>query len=168
MTDDPAIEAAKEIDRKGASGAEAQRIALASDAEAKKAIGQATENIVNPMGSTMGLEPAKATDAGAAVREELAQQEAARQAAETAQELQVDAQGRTLARDLGGGAAPVSPFDAAEGTGAAVASARDVAADKTKAAYEARDAVPGAYDPSVANNLTENIRTRLNTGPGSA
>ena len=159
-TDDPAIEAQKEIMRKGASGAAAERIAKAADDEARARIGQATENIVNPM----GLEPAAATDAGAAVREELSAQEAKRAADEAAQAARVEAQGQTVAQGLGGGTAAASPFEAAEGTGAAVTAARNAAVARTRAAYTARDAVPGVFDPSVPRGLAEDIRGRLNAG----
>lgn len=103
--------------------------------------------------------------AGEVVQSELAAQEAARRAAQAAQVSQVAAQGDALARNLGGGAAPVSSvFDAAESTGAAVAARRDAALAARKAAYEARDAVPGTFDESVPRAMAEDIRTRLNTG----
>ncbi len=61
-------------------------------------------------------------------------------------------------------AAPVSALDAAEGTGAAVAARAAQAKAATKAAYQARDAVPGTFEESVPKGLAEDIRTRLNQG----
>ena len=103
--------------------------------------------------------------AGQLVQSELAAQAAAQDAARAAQVSRVGAEGETLARGLGGGAAPVSPFDAAEQTGAAVAARRDAKVAATKEAYKARDAVAGEFDPSVPRGLAEDIRARLQTGP---
>ena len=98
------------------------------------------------------------------VQSELAAQEAARAAAEASAISRVGAEGETLARGLGGGAAPASPFDAAESVGAAVAARRDAKVAATREAYKARDAVPGTFDESVPRGMAEDIRTRLNAG----
>lgn len=162
---DPAAQAEEEIIRRGARGGSAEAIARQADEAAKKALADATESISRSLDPT-GASPRTAPQAaGEVVQSELAAQEAARQAAQAAQVSQVAAQGDALARNLGGGAAPVSSvFDAAESTGAAVAARRDAALAARKAAYEARDAVPGTFDESVPRTMAEDIRTRLNTG----
>lgn len=240
QTLDPAIEARKEIMRRGAAGGDAEKIALQADDEARHAIEQASGNIGrsldpaasgdhyiihNPITATvpqrvqflrrgdstaimlpdrgiidvtnmakMGMsdeemiarslgnhldsnlpdlsqvkrvEPSARTApqaAGEVVQSELAAQAAAREAAAQQQALRVAAEGDSLARGIGGGAAPVSALDAGEGVGAAVAARRASAIERTKAAYKARDTVEGTFDESVPRGLAEDIRTRLNSG----
>lgn len=163
-TADPAVQAEEEILRRGARGASAEDVARQADQQAQAAVAEASGNITKSLDPT-GASPRTAPQAaGQVVQSELAQQEAARAAAATAQASQVGAEGESLARGLGGGAAPVSPFDAADSTGAAVAARRAASIERTKQAYKARDAVPGEFDPSVPKGLAEDIRGRLNTG----
>jgi hypothetical protein len=164
QTGDPAIEAEKEIMRRGARGTSAEAIAKQADDEARQAIGQAEGSIAASLDPTAAQARTAPVAAAEAVQNELAAQAAARQAAEAQAAAQVEAQGATLARNLGGGAAPVTPFDAAEGTGAAITKARNEKVAATQAAYKARDAVPGTFDESVPQGLAEDIRTRLNSG----
>jgi hypothetical protein len=162
---DPTAQAEEEIMRRGARGSSAEAIARQADEEAKKALEEATSGIaasLDPSGASPRTAPQAA---GQLVQSELAAQEAARAAAEASAVSRVGAEGETLARGLGGGAAPVSPFDAAEKTGAAVAARRAASVERTKQAYKARDEVPGEFDPSVPRGLAEDIRARLNTGP---
>jgi len=164
VTLDPAQQAEEEIMRRGGHGASAEAIAQRADEEARQAIEQARTGIgaqLDPTGASPRTGPQAAGDV---VGSELAARQQAEQAAAAARASQVDAQGRTLARDLGGGAAPVTPFDAAESTGAAVARQRDAAVARAREAYQARDAVPGAFDQSVPETMAEDIRARLNTG----
>jgi hypothetical protein len=161
---DPAVQAREEIIRRGAAGESAEAVAKAADDEAQRAIGQAREVIgsgLDPTGASARTAP---QDAGVAIQAELAQQEQARAAAEAVRGSQAQVEGAQLASDLAGGRAPVSPFDAAGNTGAAVAARRDAAVARTRAAYDARDAVPGTFDESVPQGLAEDIRTRLNSG----
>lgn len=161
---DPVAQAEEEIMRRGARGGSAEAIARKADEEAKAAVAQASENIsrsLDPTGASVRTDPHAA---GQVVQSELAARAAAEEAARAAQVLQVGAQGESLARGLGGGAAPASPFDAAEKVGAAVAARRDAKVAATKEAYQARDAVAGEFDPSVPKGLAEDIRARLNTG----
>lgn len=164
-TADPALQAEEEIMRRGARGGSAEAIARQADEEAKKALEEATSGIaasLDPAGASPRTAPQAA---GQLVQSELAAQAAAQDAARAAQVSRVGAEGETLARGLGGGAAPVSPFDAAESTGAAVTARRDAKVAATKEAYKARDAVAGEFDPSVPRGLAEDIRARLQTGP---
>ena len=163
-TGHPQTQAEEEIMRRGGRGQSAEEIARQADAAAQQAVSEASGNIGKSLDPT-GTSPTTAPqDAGQAVQTELAQQEQAKQAADAAKALQVGAEGQNLARGLGGGAAPASPLDAAEGVGAGVVAKRDAAVAATQAAYKARDAVPGTFDPSVPKGLAEDIRTRLNTG----
>jgi hypothetical protein len=167
QTADPAIEAEKEIMRRGARGESAEAVARRADEEAKAAIGEATESIsrsLDPAGASVRTAPVAA---GEAVQQELAAQEAARQAALAAQVSRVGVQGETLARGLGGGRAPVSPFDAAESTGAAVAARRNDKVAATRELYKARDAVEGTFDESVPQSMSEEIRRRVASGDAS-
>jgi hypothetical protein len=161
-TGDPVKQAQEEIFRRGEGAAE--RVAREADQDAEKALAEATEGIsrmMDPTGTSARTAPQAA---GQVVQQELAARAAAEEAARAAQVSQVAAEGESLARGLGGGAAPVSPFDAAETTGAAVARARDAKVAATREAYKARDAVPGTFDESVPQTLAEDIRARLNTG----
>lgn len=161
---DVVTQAEEEIMRRGGRGASAEAVARQADEEAQRAVAQASENIgamLDPTGASARTGPQAA---GQLVQSELAAQEAARAAAEAAQVSRVAAEGDTLARNLGGGAAPVTPFDAAERTGAAVTRARDAKVAATREAYKARDAVPGTFDESVPRGMAEDIRTRLNAG----
>jgi hypothetical protein len=176
-TADPAVQAEEEIMRRGARGSSAEAIARQADEEAKKALEEATSGIaasldpraVNPDVAVQALASPRTAPqaAGQLVQSELAAQAAAQDAARAAQVSRVGAEGETLARGLGGGAAPVSPFDAAEKTGAAVAARRAASVERTKQAYKARDEVAGEFDPSVPQGLAEDIRARLQTGPAS-
>lgn len=165
QTADPAIEAEKELARRGARGGAAEAVARQADDEARAAIGQAEGNIAASLDPTATAAATKPTAAADIVQQELSAAAAARQAAEAQQARQVAAEGQALSRDLSGGAAPVTPFDAAGNTGAAVTAARDAALARRKAAYAARDAVEGTFDESVPQGLAEDIRGRLNTGP---
>jgi hypothetical protein len=161
---DPVQQAEEEIMRRGGRGTSAEAIAKQADDEAQRAIAEASGNIgksLDPTGASARTPPQAA---GEVVQSELAAQAQAREAAQAAQATQVDAEGRTLLQGLGGGAAPVSPLDAAENTGAAVAARRDAKVTATREAYKARDAVEGTFDESVPRGLSEDIRTRLNTG----
>jgi hypothetical protein len=112
-------------------------------------------------GATVRTPPQSAADT---VSNELMVQQQATAAAEAQRAAQVTGEGESLARGLGGGAAPVSSFDAAETAGAAVTRARDAKVAATREAYKARDAVPGTFDESVPRGMAEDIRTRLNSG----
>jgi hypothetical protein len=163
-TADPVAQAEEEIMRRGARGSSAEAVARQADEEAQKALADATAGIsqsLDPSGAVPRTAPPAAAQA---VQSELAAQEAARAAAEASAVSRVGAEGETLARGLGGGAAPVSPFDAAERTGAAVAKARDAKVAATREAYKARDAVEGTFDESVPRGMAEDIRARLNAG----
>jgi len=163
-TADPVAQAEEEIMRRGARGASAEAIARQADEEAQKALAEASAGIsqsLDPSGAVPRTAPPAAAQL---VQSELAAQEAARAAAEASAISRVGAEGETLARGLGGGAAPASPFDAAESVGAAVAARRDAKVAATREAYKARDAVPGTFDESVPRGMAEDIRTRLNAG----
>lgn len=166
-TADPVAQAEEEIMRRGARGSSAEAVARKADEEAQAAVAQATENIsrmMDPTGASVRTAPQAA---GQVVQAELAAQEAARAAAEASAVSRVAAEGDTLARNLGGGAAPVSTFDAAESTGAAVTRARDAKVAATREAYKARDAVPGTFDESVPRTMSEEIRARVAKGDAS-
>lgn len=161
---DPRIQSEEEVMRKGGRGTSAEDIARQADQQAQQAVGEASGNIskmMDPTGSSASTAPQAA---GGAVQTELAAQEQARQAAAQAEALRVQNEGTTLAQGLGGGAAPASPLDAAEGVGSAVSAKAAQAKATAQAAYKARDAVPGAFDESVPKGLAEDIRGRLNQG----
>jgi hypothetical protein len=161
---DPIAQAEEEIMRRGGRGGSAEAIARQADEEARAAVEQASGNIaasLDPAAASARTAPQAAAEV---VQSELAAAAAARAAAEQQQALRVVSEGESLARGLGGGAAPVSPFDAAENTGAAVTRARDAKVAATREAYKARDAVEGTFDPSVPRGMAEDIRTRLNAG----
>jgi hypothetical protein len=164
---DPVKQAEEEIMRRGARGSSAEAVARKADEEAQKALAEASESIarsLDPAGTSARTAPQAA---GQVVQAELAAQEAARAAAEAAQVSRVAAEGDTLARNLGGGAAPASPFDAAERAGAAVTRARDAKVAATREAYKARDAVAGTFDESVPRSMSEEIRARAAQGDPS-
>lgn len=149
VSQDPRLQAEEEIMRRGGRGTSAEEIARQADQEAQAAIDQARGNIASSLDPTGQSARTAPQAAGEVVGTELAGQEQAQRAAQAARASQVGAEGTNLARGLGGGAAPVTPFDAAENTGAAVARAREAAINKTRAAYQARDQVAGVFDPSV-------------------
>ncbi len=174
---DPVVQAQEEIIRRGGRGESAEAIARRADEEAQRAVAEASGNIarsldpraIDPDAAVQALASARTApqDAGQAVQTELAAAAAARQAAEAQRAQQVAAEGEALARGLGGGAAPVSPFDAGEQIGAAVAARRDTKVAATKEAYKARDEVAGTFDPEVPQGLAADIRRRLATGDAS-
>lgn len=161
---DPIKQAEEEIMRRGGRGTSAEAVARHADEEAQRAVAEASGSIgrsLDPTGTSARTAPQAA---GEVVQSELAAQAAAAEHAAQQQALRVAAEGETLARGLGGGAAPVSPLDAGERIGAAVAGRRAASVERTKQAYQARDAVEGTFDESVPRGLAEDIRTRLNTG----
>lgn len=161
---DPRQQAEEEIMRRGGRGASAEAIAQQADEEARQAIDQARGGIASSLDPTGASARTAPQAAGEMVSAELAAREQAERAAEAARASRASAEGATLARGLGGGAAPVTPFDAAESTGAAVARARDAAVQRTREAYRARDEVAGAFDQSVPETMAGDIRNRLNSG----
>jgi hypothetical protein len=164
VASDPIKQAEEEIMRRGGRGTSAEAVAHQADEEAQRAVVEASGNIgrsLDPTGTSARTAPQAA---GEVVQQELGAQAAQQEAAAAARAAQVAAEGRTLSQGLGGGAAPISPLDAGERVGAAVASRRDAKVAATQAAYKARDAVPGTFDESVPRGLAEDIRTRLNTG----
>lgn len=163
-TADPAVQAEEEIMRRGGRGQSAEEIAKQADQQAQTAVSDASANIAKSLDSTGTNLRTAPQEAGGTIQSELTAQEQARQAAAQAQALQVGAEGESLARGLGGGTAPVSTLDAAEGTGAAVAQKAAQGKAATQAAYKARDAIPGTFDESYPKGLAENLRERLNTG----
>jgi len=166
-TADPAVQAEEEIMRRGARGASAEDVARQADQQAQAAVAEASGNITKSLDPTGASARTAPQAAGQVVQSELAQQEAARTAAAAAQVSQVGAEGESLARGLGGGAAPVSPFDAAESTGAAVAARAAEAKAATKEAYKARDAVEGVWNPEFAGGLAADVRKRIASGDAS-
>lgn len=164
---DPAKQAEEEIMRRGGRGTSAEVIARQADDEAQRAVVEASGNIGRSLDPTGAMARAAPQAAGEAVQSELAAQAAAREAAAQQQALRVAAEGETLARGLGGGAAPVSPLDAGERIGAAVAGRRDEKVAATRAAYKARDAVEGTFDESVPRTMAEEIRARAARGEPS-
>jgi len=161
---DPRIQSEEEVMRRGGRGTSAEDIARQADQQAQQAVAEASGNISKSMDPTGTSATTAPQAAGGAVQTELAAQEQARQAAAQAEALRVQNEGQSVAQGLGGGAAPVSTLDAAEGTGAAVAAKAAQAKADAQAAYKARDAVPGAFDESVPKGLAEDIRGRLNQG----
>lgn len=161
---DPVKQAEEEIMRRGGRGTSAEAIARQADDEAQRAVAEASGNIGRSLDPTGVAARTAPQAAGELVQSELAAQAAAREAAAQQQALRVAAEGDSLARGLGGGAAPVSALDAGEGVGAAVAARRASAIERTKAAYKARDTVEGTFDESVPRGMAEDIRTRLNSG----
>lgn len=161
---DPAIQAEEEIMRRGARGTSAEEVARQADQQAHAALAEASGNIGRALDPAAASPRTAPQAAGEVVQSELAQQEAARLAAEAARVSQVGAEGEGLTRGLGGGAAPASPFDAAESVGAGVTARRNAKVEATKEAYRARDAVTGSFDESVPQTMAEDIRTRLNSG----
>ena len=161
-TADPALQAQEEIYRRG-DGA-AGDIARQADEAARSEVAAATRTIGEGLDPTGTMARTAPQAAGGTVGSELATQEAGRQAAQTAAEARVAAQRGKLATDLGGGAAPVAPYDAAEAVGSAVTAQRNAAVAATKGKYDALKAAPGEFDPSVPKGMGEDIRARLNTG----
>ena len=164
MAADPALQAEEEIMRRGGRGQSAEEVARQADDAARSEIAAATRTIGEGLDPTGAITRTAPQDAGQAVSTELGAQEAARQAAQAAAEGRVAAQRQTLATDLGGGAAPVAPYDAAEAVGAGVAAQRDAAVKATRGKYDALKVHPGEFDPSVPKTMGEEIRTRANTG----
>lgn len=164
MAADPALQAEEEIIRRGARGGSAEAIARQADDAARSEIAAATRTIGEGLDPTATVARTAPQAAGELVGAELTAQRAAQDAALQRAEAAAAGQRGQIATDLGGGAAPVDPYTAAESVGAGVAAQRDAARARTRERYDALKAAPGEFDPSVPKGIGEDIRGRLNTG----
>lgn len=156
---------------RGSRGAPAQEVAQAAEEATAAAMERAHGRVASSLDQTGASPSATPLAGGDAVANDLVSRESQRAAAEVARVQQIANEGAGIRADVepvGPQSAPIpeQPQQAGQQLLEGLARRREVERANTNAMYEARNAVPGEFEPRFLLRAGDQIRENLNVAPG--